>query len=107
MVAATLKSKMLCKTRRNNSVITDSVCRSLSFKKKYIKLHLISRLVTMGWEEGVVRALSQSMRPGNQFHCKEQIRSKHPTMAEKEFFSFFFWQKRGFSHFVLHVKRRR
>ena len=26
-------------------------------------------------------------------------------MAEKEIFSFFFGQKRGFSHFVLHVKR--
>ena len=27
----------------------------------------------MGWGRG---ALSQSMRPGNQFHCKEQIRNK-------------------------------
>ena len=28
-------------------------------------------------------------------------------MAEKAFFPFFFGKKRGFRHFVLHVKRRR
>ena len=35
-----------------------------------------------------------------------EIKSKHPTTTEKEFFHLSLGQKRGFSHFVLHIERR-
>ena len=39
-------------------------------------------------------------------HLDPEIKSKHPTMTEKEFFHLSLGQKRGFSYFVLHTERR-
>ena len=70
LLQATQRRKMLCKTRRSNSVIT--VCRSLSL----FLIHLaafasrdqISRLVTIVDEsEPVDETMS-----GNQFRCKNK-----------------------------------
>ena len=72
MVAATQKRKMLCKSRRSNSVIT--VCRSLSFKKKihidaFAARDQISRLLIMGDQspEPVDETMS-----GNQFDYRNK-----------------------------------